>query len=137
MNLTGGGTFVRIDEAESEFQRSAALLANTLPDGVTFPKSMPGEWEESGTFETGFGDMQAALFWQCAWLIRYKDASVSGEHASMATALDELQEWSKLTAVVAHVDAESIHTWNTQFVDTARNGNDALLLEMASGCKIE
>lgn len=129
-----GAQLGTISDAKSEFLATAASLAPTLPEGVAFPESMPGNWDSTGQFEAGFGEMQAALYWQCAWLSSYVRASSQDDAVGTRLAIDKLGAWAQLDVVTAHVDADSLAVWQAHFLEPARSGDDDLIREMASSC---
>lgn len=129
-----GAALGSISDAKSEYLATAGSLAQTLPHGVTFPETMPGDWDSMGQFEAGFGEMQAALYWQCAWLSKYVGASDQGDTAGKNLAIDKLMAWAHIDVVKEHVDPDSIAVWEHRFLDPARSGDDRLVREMASSC---
>lgn len=124
--------FGSIADFESEYMRSAEQLASSLPPGVEFPTRVPGSWKEDAAFERGAGEMQAAFYWQCAWLTEYSSAKESNDASGQVEALDKLDAWITLPGVEPHVDEASIDVWNSEFVAPAREGRDDNLLSLLS-----
>lgn len=124
--------FGNISDFESEYAAVAKELGASLPEGYEFPASPPGDWENSAAFELGTGSMQAAFFWQCAWISDYVFARQKGDEGGMNKALDQLAEWVDLPPVTPNIDEESARLWLEVYINPAREGDDMKLLSMSS-----
>lgn len=129
----GFGTF---EDFETEYETTVPELSGTLPSGIVFPSEATGEWEKDGRFEDGVGVMQAALFWQCAWLKTYVKASDAGATDTADTALSRLEEWNDLPQVAPHVEETSREFWAAELIEPARAGDETLIREFADGCNL-
>lgn len=123
------------DEFRNEYQRASDELATSMPPDQQIPAQPPGEWDTGGRFEEGVGSMQAALYWQCAWLGAYATAAESGDSETAGLALDRLTEWTSLPQVRTNIDTASIDAWQDAFIGPARTGSDDKLLELARSCR--
>jgi hypothetical protein len=118
----------------SEYSQARDTLSSQLPGGKTLPEEVPGDWDRSGRFEDGAGEMTAALIFQCQWIEWYATARDRGDGETVAHSLDVLEGWPDMKEVSPHIDAESAEIWRTSLVGAAREGHPDRLLEAADTC---
>lgn len=118
----------------SEYEAATIELTDSLPRGSQFPPEPPGDWESGGQFEDGVGDVTAALYWRCEWLIAYADARASSDSEAAAEALTALRDWVDLSAVVENSDEDTRSMWLSEIVSPASEGDDTKLLTLAEEC---
>lgn len=98
------------------------------------PVRSPRPWDPGGQFEEGVGDVTAALYWRCEWLIAYADARGASDSEAAAEALTALRDWFDLSAVVENSDEETRSMWLSEIVSPAGEGDDTKLLTLAEEC---
>lgn len=129
-------SFNGYDDFVDEYQATVDALSDSLPTRYAFPPEPPGEWEADADFEDGVGEMQAALYWQCAWITAYARAIASGETDSATESLDRLAAWTDLPSVTAHIDDASRELWAQSVIAPARAGDHDPLLTLGSDCSL-
>lgn len=130
-------TFIEFDEFAAEYANTAERLADSLPDGATFPLDPPGEWETDGSFEVGAGEVAAALQWRCEWATAYVIAADADRRDDAASALDQLAGWGDMREVRDHSDSNTRTMWLERAIETARSGEDSTLRAIQAECALE
>lgn len=126
--------FTDLDGFSEEYTSAAERLADSLPEGAEFPEVPPGNWEATGSFEDGTGEVAAALQWRCEWSSAYVVAADAGLDDGAEAALDQLAEWGELGEVRNHSDSETRAMWLERVVETARSGDDSTLRAISAEC---
>lgn len=81
-------TIVGYQQMQAEYQDSVSKLS--WPQGYQPPEQVTGE-EENASFQSGYGDSRASLYFECAWEKEWLDSYASDEQRA-AEALQHLEE---------------------------------------------
>lgn len=127
-------SFGNLHEMANEYEAASRELTDSLPEGSEFPSEPPGDWEPDGQYEEGVGDVTAALYWRCEWMIAYADARASSDSEAAAEALTALRDWVDLSAVVENSDEDTRSMWLSEIVSPASEGDDTKLVTLAEEC---
>lgn len=122
------------DEFGDEYSAAIDNLSQTLPAGYDLADTPTGDWDPQGRYESGVGQMHAALQWQCAWLTEYVAASSAYDTEAIRDAIAHLDSWTELDEVSPYIDAGSVEYWRKQVIAPASDGDDSQLLEFAREC---
>lgn len=60
-----GQSFTGYSSAMAEYRATEKDFA--LPAGKSYPTAWPGHADQGGSYQVGYGRMQAVTFWHCAW----------------------------------------------------------------------
>jgi hypothetical protein len=128
------GGFANSSEADRDYADELQGFEQPFPEGTVLPAQLPGERTQGETFEEGFGESAAAVYWKCAWEAELIRATDEDDKARAEEALDRVAQFVELEAYGKYfVDPEKL--WWTHVVEPALKGDQTeLRTEYNNGC---
>jgi len=118
---SGGDGLMTWDQANADYQTSTAAFPIALPDGDTFPATMPpATGGANQLFGDGYGAMQAYFFAQCA----YEKVAIADQitdQVAASSALDAIERIDALPVWQQHYE-DNDNIWKGA-LDKARLGD--------------
>jgi hypothetical protein len=101
-----------------------------LPEGQSWPE--PRFTDEGGSYESGYGESEAVLVWNCAWgreyLVRRADGPVVAAHA-----LEQFAALTETDAYQSFFDPVSVHPVIEGAIENARLGDPTGIQSIVTG----
>ena len=118
------------DHSSALEEYEAAAAEYELPAGQTYPPA-PFD-DESGIYETGYGESVVVTLWNCAWGREY--LLLRGENAEAASAaLEQYASLMETEAYDLYYDPASVHPVFESAIENARLGDPALVQSLVEG----
>ncbi|GAA2172619.1 hypothetical protein GCM10009784_03750 [Arthrobacter parietis] len=128
-----------IGAAEMPEARRQAIkqFPEELPAGYAWPAEnavAPVAAGQDVVVEVGVAETSIAEFWLCAWTAEYIEASDTGDAAGASSALNEIEKYTSLPAIVAH--HQNPEVFDSAVVDTAYEGDSTNLRNFFKSCGV-
>ncbi len=121
-------TFEEHSSAVDEYL--AAQEAYQLPVGQSWPE--PRFTDESGSYESGYGESEAVLVWNCAWGREYL-ARRGDDPAAATAALEQFAALTETEAYDVYFDPVSVHPVIESAIENAQLGDPAGIQSIVTG----
>ncbi|CAI9392881.1 hypothetical protein [Microbacterium sp. T2.11-28] len=132
--------FMSYDEMRAEYDRTLENFPDDLPfpEGVNTHPPLESQTvtdpETTDLFQTGSGESQAYIYWECTWMVQALEAG--DDRARLDEALDMLE--SALDSRFHRLYYEDPgRVWELEVLGGARTGDLSSLKDFAVGCDVE
>jgi hypothetical protein len=130
------GNAISAKVAPDVFLSAQAEFPEALPDGVSWPDTLPPEFLEDGVaMQANVPRAIASIYWRCAWEDSYIAASRSGNADSAKAALGQLSGYVDLPFYREQVE-DPDGLWSKLILEPALAGDDSgVVADFSAGCE--
>ncbi|MFT4122751.1 MAG: hypothetical protein QM635_02850 [Microbacteriaceae bacterium] len=130
---TATATILDPDGTRAAWAADIAAFPRELPQGVAWPTDPPAGITGAGQgTEVGLTSILLADYWVCAWEEQYIDAVAADDDSASTTALDEVEAYPELPAVIAHFP--DVDVWYEDTVEPAKAGDVTSMTKEVASC---
>jgi hypothetical protein len=130
------GNAISSKVAPDVFVTAQAEFPEALPQGVSWPESLPAPFLEDGVgMQANVPRAVASLYWKCAWEDSYIAASRSGDADSAKAALGQLSGYVDLPFYKEQVE-DPDGLWSKLILEPAQAGDaSGVVADFSAGCE--